>query len=180
MKKYLLLLLLFTAGLTNLFAQHISFIGIPLGQTERIFVRSLQQKGFKYASNTYQSKWYDGPFWNYKEARVMLEVENGKVTSVSAYHKNPNLYNRLSDFNNLVNGLSKKYGKRHNLFDYFTKDDFYVTNGYYWKVSGGYVVASYSLNEMTGSIIFDVRYVDNSNSIISLKRGRSRNRAGDL
>ena len=178
-KYYLLLLLLFV--FTNLSAQHISFMGIKLGQSEKVVDRMLLQKGFRYVgkNNVMYTKMYDGTFWNFQNTRINTEVENGKVTTISLC-PSPELYNKISDFNYLVQGLDKKYGKHRLISDFFKVSNLAGNYGYYWKVSGGFIVTYYATNSITGDILICIDYIDNTDKRIILERGRMRNTDNDL
>ena len=86
MKKYLLLIT-FLFGLESIYAQHISFMGIQLGQDVSIVDRSLREKGF-WRENNYgvESMYiYSGEFWKYKKASVIFCSLNGKVDEISVH-----------------------------------------------------------------------------------------------
>lgn len=180
MKKSVMLFVL-SFFVMNLFAQHISFVGIQLGQSEEVVDRMLRQKGFQYVgvNNVMQTKMYNGPFWEYQEIRLNTVVENGKVTAIEmcpAY----DIYYQMSDFTHLVNSLDIKYGHHKLISDYFKVSDLAGTNGYYWIVNGGFIVSYYSQNSITGKLLISIEYLDTTNKRIVLEKGRKRNTENDL
>jgi len=179
MKRYLILLA-FSLSFINLYSQHLSFLGIQLGQSEAAIDRQLQQKGFQYAGvNNYAlTKKYIGKFWIYPYTILNTEVENGKVTSILV-GPDPDVYVKISDFDHLVNNLDKKYGSHQNIFNLF-KNSFYCEKGYSWRVKGGYIAAFYSINPVTNKIIMSIRYMDNTNSRVVLGKGKKRDTSNDL
>lgn len=176
-----MLLLVLSFVFANLYAQHISFMGIQLGQSENVVDRMLKQKGFRFVgiNNVMFTKMYDGTFWRFQNTRLNTEVENGKVTAITLC-PSYEIYNRPSDFNNLVSNLDKKYGKHHNISNFFTSGRYVREKGYYWRVTGGYIVSYYAQNEYTREIIISIDYLDNTNKEIIYLLGRKRNTENDL
>lgn len=128
MKKSIIILIL-TCVFAKTFAQHIDFLGIPLGQPIKAFERSLLAKGFTYSGEP-GTHTYKGEFWKYNLAYLVVEVENGRAVGVLVAP----LRSDFDDLNRLVYSLQKKYGK------YTTKNG----NEYWWKVRGGDIKASYN------------------------------------
>ncbi len=180
MKKYLMLIT-FLFGFISIHAQHISFMGIQLGQSERVVDRLIRQKGFRFVgiNNVMLTKMYDGTFWHFEDTRLNTEVENGKVTAISL-SPSYRIYNQMSSFNSLVSGLDRKYGNHRPIADFFTSSDFADRKGYYWKATGGFVVAYYAQNELNGEILISIEYLDNSNKQVIIEKGRKRDRSNDL
>lgn len=180
MRKYLLLIT-FLFGFESIYAQHISFMGIQLGQSGKTVDRMLLQKGFKYDGNvTYsQNKRYKGPFWIFDEVIMSSEIENGKVTAINI---SPIIgtYEQMSDYNYLIRNLDKKYGRNHPISQYFKYSDIADNEGNYWKVSGGYIVAYYVNKPYSEKIMIYLCYIDNTNKRILLEQGRKRNKNNDL
>ena len=182
MKKYLLLLTLLF-GFKSLYAQHISFMGIQLGQSEKIVDRMLLQKGFVHPTlngNILPTS-YKGAFWKYQDSRLYTEVEDGKVTSVQVWP--PYECNKMSDYNSLVRNLDNKYGRHYNIKYVFTHDnDFTSTDGgACWLVTGGFIVVYYVYNPGNrNEIAFRIRYIDKTNKRVILEKGRKRNTDNDL
>ena len=180
MKKVVILFIVSFCFVT-LFAQHISFVGIQLGQSEQVVDRMLRQKGFQYVgvNNVMQTKMYNGTFWKFQDTRLNTEVEDGRVTAITlcpAY----NTYNQKSDFTNLVQSLDKKYGRHRLISDFFKVSDLAGTDGFYWIISGGYIVSYYAQNSITGKILISIDYLDRTNKRIILENGRRRNTNNDL
>lgn len=179
--KKLLLLFVFSFTLLDLFGQHISFLGIPMGQSESVFDKKLRQKGFVYKgiNNVFETRMYDGTFWNYRNTRINVEYENGKATSVNV-GPNEKIYNSISEFNKLVSSLDKKYGKHHPKENLFTHFLFYLGTGYYWKVTGGYIVASRISTDDPSKIMIMIYYLDNTSHYVIYELGQRRNTSNDL
>ena len=107
MKRFLLLSLAFIFAL-NLFAQHISFMGIQLGQPVSNIDRMLVNKGFVFKRMIDDvRKSYDGNFWIYNKVNLSYYVDNGIVTTI---YLSPVLgtFDKMSDYNNLVYNLDSK------------------------------------------------------------------------
>ena len=162
-------------------SKHISFLGIQLGQSESVIDRMLQQKGFRYVgvNNVMLTKMYDGTFWKYQDTRLNTEVENGRVTAISV-SPSYKLYDKISDYNNLVHNLDNKYGRHKHVSNFFKSSDIAGNNGFYWKLSGGYIVIYYSKNPITEKIIISIYYLDNTNQRVILENGSKRNTDFDL
>lgn len=180
MKKVVILFIVSFCFVT-LFAQHISFVGIQLGQSEQVVDRMLRQKGFQYVgvNNVMQTKMYNGTFWKFQDTRLNTEVEDGRVTAITlcpAYDR----YNQMSDFTYLVSSLDKKYGNHKAISSFFKASDLAGNDGYYWKTSGGYIVSYYAYNSITGKILISIDYLDRTNKRIVLESGRKRNTDDDL
>lgn len=175
MKKYLLIILFFLA-FSNSHAQHISFLGISLGQTQETVDKLLRQKGFKYVGEAYEpAHMYEGAFWIYKKVSIMARTHNKKVTEILVT-PSKTLYNTKTDVNNLVNGLNKKYGK------YCSINDEY--NGrlvsYNWAIQGGAIQVTYSPNQ-TGDLYISLRYIDYSSQLyVNPIKAKNRNTKDDL
>ena len=178
MKKYLIIIVLFFCAF-NIYGQHISFMGVQLGQSESVIDRMLRQKGFRYVgvNNVVGTRMYNGKFWKFEDTTINTEVESGKVTGILV-GPSYKLYTRVSDYNNLVQNLNKKYGKGHPISNFFKYSDIARNSGLYWKISGGYIVAYYTTYTKTHEI--KLYYLDNSNKRILLEKGRRRNTNDDL
>ncbi len=115
----------------NTFAQHIDFLGIPLGQPMKAFDRSIQAKGFARngESQVPNLHHYKGKFWRFEITYLIVEEENGRASRVTVAP----LRSDISDLNSLVNSLIKKYGR------YTQKEG----NEYVWKLRGGEIRAVY-------------------------------------
>ena len=171
MKKYLLLLTLLF-GYICTYAQHISFMGIQLGQSVSIVDRSLREKGF-WRENTYGVEsvyMYSGEFWKYKKASIIFISLNGKVDEISVYpaQVNPSTglttsYFSKEQYNDLIKNLTKKYGK------------YSIKKGldYTWKLEGGEISASYE-----GENIM-ISYIDRD-KIKERQKRQKRNKDNDL
>ncbi len=162
-------------------AQHLSFMGIQLGQPERTFDRMLRQKGFQYVgtNNVMLTKMYQGTFWKFKNTTINTEVENGRVTSVLV-GPSEHIYNKMSDFNNLVRNLDAKYRKHYQISSFFKNSFLADRDGYFWKAPGGYIVAYYSRYSGSSNIMISIEYMDRTNKIVVLENGRNRNTDDDL
>ncbi len=125
--KRIFLLSLFAICVINLCAQHIKFMGIPLGQPLSVIHQQLKQKGFVYEMNTVLYSAYKGDFWKYRNVGLTAQIEGGIVTSImvdiDAPKSTPGIH-----FNELVGSMNKKYGK------YYIKRN---NTNYIWKVIGG-------------------------------------------
>ena len=174
MKRYICILF-FLCVLANLHAQHISFLGFQLGQTKEITDRLLRQNGFEYSGwSRYDNDYlYNGDFWIYCETRLRVTVEGGLVTAIQIEIPKEK-YNKMADFNKLLNNLNSKYGKiysKESISKYF-----YF---YYWKVKGGYVMASYfKKSDFEDDIGFSLSYIDCTNKtykkpIVTKKRNKN-------
>lgn len=181
MYKKLYLVLLFTISSSCLIAQHISFLGIRLGQSEMIVDKALQEKGFKYQGmNVFgQKRMYEGPFWNFDKTIINLSSENGVATDVCVFPVGSFFQ---YDYDALVRALDNKYGEHqsaHNLFQGILL--WFVDLEYYWKTDGGYIVTSIvhkeapNENEMSISIY----YLDNTSTNVLQVRGLN-SRGNDL
>ena len=129
------LLLLMTCAFAFTSAQHLAFMGIPMGQPMGTFCQSLKQKGF-YKEHNYINSMQEfiGDFWKFKNVRVYVASDNGLVyhVTVSTHKAYP-----LSTYNNLVNSFTQKYGK-------CTAKKGYT---YTWKVKGGEILTFYLNNK---------------------------------
>ena len=165
----------------NLFAQHISFMGIQLGQSERIVDRMIRQKGFTFDGHIRytDNMRYKGPFWKYEEVILSTHVDNNKVTEIVL---SPTLgtYETKFDFNNLVNNVDKKHGKHHPISNFFHYSDFAKYDGYYWRVAGGYIVTYYVKKPVGDELMIYLHYIDYTDKQILLENGRKRNTNDDL
>ncbi len=180
MKKELICLLLFVCSV-NLQAQHVTFVGIRLGQSVSVIDRLLKQKGFEVDEviKAYYHTRYKGDFWKYKDVAINTMVDNGIVTGISA-SPSPYRYGSISDYNDLVTNLDRKYGRHHNISSFFKHSDFADHDGYYWRIQGGYIVASYCYNADRSRVLFSVDYLENNNRIIVYELAKKRNTQNDL
>ena len=179
MKRFLLLSLAFIFAL-NLFAQHISFMGIQLGQPVSNIDRMLVNKGFVFKRMIDDvRKSYDGNFWIYNKVNLSYYVDNGIVTTI---YLSPVLgtFDKMSDYNNLVYNLDSKYGKHYPVSNFFKYSTIANNKGYYWNVSGGYIVVTYVNKPNSDEIFYTLEYVDYTNSRILLEKARRRNTNNDL
>ena len=181
MKKFIATICLYIFCVT-LNAQHLSFMGIQLGQQESTFDRMLKGKGFRYVgiNNARFTRMYKGEFWRFGEVTINTESEENKVTSVfilSPY----GAYLKMPDFNLLVHSLDEKYGKHHPISSFFKYSEFSDDTGFYWKTPGGYIV-TYYLRYPTNyeQIMISIYYLDNTNHRIVQERGNKRNKDNDL
>lgn len=163
------------------YSQHISFMDIQLGQSESIVDRMLQQKGFRYVgvNNAMLTKMYDGTFWKFQNTRLNTEVNNGVVTAIRI-SPSYEIYDKISYFNDLVYNLDRKHGSHRNISDFFKSSDIAGRNGFYWRVSGGYIATYYAKNPITEKIIISIDYLDNTDKRIILESGSKRNTNNDL
>ncbi len=159
-------------GLESIYAQHISFMGIQLGQSVSIVDRSLRQKGFLRENNHASQKMYiySGEFWKYKNVSISCYSEDGKVNSISVSPEKDSPLsgfptNRFSkeDYNNLIKNLTKKYGK------YSTKKGL----DYTWELEGGEITASYYKESIY------IHYTDRT-SPDYIRKHQKRNKENDL
>ena len=151
------LIFFFLCVFANLYAQHINFMGIPLGQTKDVTDHLLRQNGFKYEGYSGNGPLYKGDFWIYNGIRLRLTVEGRFVTAITVEILDKK-YKKKEEFNKLVNNLNSKYGKiysKKNISQYF-----YF---YYWKVKGGFISADYFLNEYKNFEGFSLSYIDYTN-----------------
>lgn len=175
MKKFVILFVVSFCVVT-LFAQHLSFLGIPLGQSQATIDQLLRQKGFKYVGEAYEpAHMYEGAFWIYTKVSILARTDKGKVTEIIVTPSN-NLYNKKTDLNNLVSNLNKKYGKYYSIEDEF--------NGhlvsYNWVVKGGCIQVTYSPNSI-GEIYLSLRYIDYSSRLYTNPTApKNRNTRDDL
>ena len=156
------LLLLMTCAFAFTSAQHLAFIGIPMGQPMGTFCQSLKQKGFYKEFNVINSvQEFTGDFWKFKNVRVYVMSDNGLVSNVtvSARQAYP-----LSTYNNLVNSFTQKYGK-------CTAKKGYT---YTWKVKGGEIQTFYFDNKN-----ISIDYTDRI-STYYIKKYQKRNPNNDL
>lgn len=178
--KKLLFLLVFLPSFV--FGQnHLSFMGIRLGQSENAFCQKLKSKGFQYVgvNNVMHTKMFEGTFWKFQDTRINVERENGSATSVLV-GLSVKAYNSIDNFTDLVKGFDKKYGKHHSISVFFKVSEMAGNNGYYWKVNGGYIATYYDKNPINNEIMIGIRYMDNTNCRIILENGRRRNTNDDL
>ena len=149
-----------TCVFANTHAQHIEFLGIPLGQSFETFDRSLRGKGFVSGgeSQVPNLHHYNGKFWRFDIAYLVVEEENGRVTRVCITP----LRSDLNKFNSLVNSLTKKYGK------YSRKEG----DEYDWKIRGGEVRALYYRG-------IGIYYTDRTSSLY-INKYNKRNNEDDL
>lgn len=178
-KKLFFFLLLLTCA-SSISAQHISFAGIKLGQSESVVDRNLRQKGFAFQgiNNVFLSRMYEGAFWNYDKSWINLYSENGIATGVLV---SPQGVYYHSNYNKLVKALDKKYGKHYNAsgrFNMYLLGDERLQ--YYWKVAGGYIVTYCLDKENSNQVSFAIYFLDNLSNYVTKERGRSRNRSNDL
>ena len=174
--KKFLLLIVFILGIENIYAQHISFMGIQLGQSVNVVDRLLRQKGFKLEGDAprYRINTYTGDFWSFKEATLRTGCENGIVTEILISPKG--MVIKKDVFSELIKSLDKKYG------NHFIADDPYLDNTskkYCWKLKGGHIFVTESLS--SGKIGAYLGYVDKtSRTPIPVKKGYKRDTNNDL
>lgn len=180
MRKYFVFITLLF-GFTSMCAQHISFMGIQLGQSEKNIESQLLKKGFQYVgrNNVMYTKMYEGKFWKFENTRLNTIVEDGKVTAISLC-PSPRIYNQIPDYTNLVFSLDKKYGKHHVVSRSSKSPELAVNQDFFWIVAGGAIVTNYAQNEITGDIIICINYYDKTNSQMILGAGRNRDTDNDL
>ncbi len=103
--KKILLLLLFAMCEMNLSAQHIKFLGIPLGQSLSVFNQQLKQKGFIQEFYGISTIMYSGTFWK-SQADVLVYSERGNVVKIDvkmpASTNNPGI-----GYNELISSMTK-------------------------------------------------------------------------
>lgn len=160
------LIFLFLCVFANTFAQHIKFMGIPLGQPEGVVHNMLLKKELGMCG---KNKYY-GTFWKYENSDFTLNTNNGRVTSVNVIMDH-NTYHTNYDFNNLVTNLNSKYGK---YYAERIKNDIKVKE-YYWKVNGGYIKAYYFI-----PTFFGLQYIDSSDKTFIPPKVNKRNSDDDL
>ena len=143
-------------------AQHLAFMGIPMGQPLGIFSKSLKQKGFYREYSAISSvQEFTGDFWKFKNVHVFVASDNGLVfhVDVSTRKAYP-----LSTYNNLVNSFTQKYGK-------CTAKKGYT---YTWKVKGGEIQTFYFDNKN-----ISIAYEDRISSYY-IRKYQKRNPINDL
>ena len=165
MKRNLLLLFMIYVS-ANAFAQHINFMGIQLGQPVEVVHNILIKKGL----SMYGKNKYNGTFWKFENSDFTLNTKNGRVTSVNV-NMDINRYRTIDDFNNLVKNLNSKYGK---YYAERVKNDIKVKE-YYWKVTGGYIMAYYLI-----PTCFGIQYIDSSDKTFIPPIVNKRNSDNDL
>ncbi len=154
---------------THIFAQHISFLGIQLGQSQATIDRLLRQKGFRYTGEAYEpAHMYEGAFWIYQNVSILARTYNGRVTEIIV-SPSKYLYNKMSDFNNLVSNLNRKYGNYHSTGQY-------PTLNYNWQVKGGRIQAN--CVDFKDSVAFNIRYIDYTS--VYYNKPQKRNWSDDL
>ena len=126
-------------------AQHLSFMGIPLGQDEKIFIQSIKEKGFRlHIKGTAAGDVYRGDFWKFMDCSLCFfngyNFTNGSHYTESVHiiaskqnvpEVSPALYGQL------VNTLDSKYGKHHNATEYMSG----YRDGYLWIRPEGFIVS---------------------------------------
>lgn len=154
-------------------AQHITFLGIQLGQTEATTDKLIRLKGFNYVGRAYEpANIYEGAFWIYKNSNLLARTYKGKVTEIIVT-PNSYQYNQEADFYTLVKNLNKKYGK----YCATTNNGLILT--YIWKIKGGCIEASKA--GRTSKISLSIRYIDYSSIYYkNPKDSYNRNRNNDL
>lgn len=155
-----------TSIFVSTLAQHIEFIGIPLGQPTGVFCNSLKQKGFN-RNYYFKQPTFSGDFWKFKNVEVDVISDNGLVccVSVSTSEDYP-----LSTYNNLVNSFTKKYGK------YTTKEGY----DYTWKVKGGEITTLYYNSNFLGKHTrIMIMYIDRT-STVYIRKYQKRDPNNDL
>lgn len=147
------------------YAQHMTFIGIPLGQSQETVDRALKQKGFKYTGEALEpAHMYEGPFWIYPKVTVLARTYNRKVTEIIVTINDQN-----ADAQQLIRNISKKYGK------YKSIDKGLFWDSYNWSARYGNVQVTINSTFLT------VRYIDNtSRYYVNHSGSRNRNRNDDL
>lgn len=173
---------LFMMCVVNLNAQHISFLGIQLGQSESNVDRLLRQKGFtleKKVNGYFYARRYKGDFWKFEDVAVNTIVDNGLVTGISAC-PSPFKYNSISYYNDVVKNLDRKYGRHFPISSFFKYSEYADKKGYYWRVKGGYIVTDYVYSSDGEMVLIDIVYLDNTNRDIILEHGKKRRTDDDL
>ena len=177
MRKEILFYLILILNISNLYAQHISFLGIQLGQSETVTDRLIRQRGFDYIGRAYEpANMYEGTFWMYKTVGILARTYNSKVTEIIVTPKS-SIYNKTEDFNKLINGLNKKYGKN------YTKVNKPYLIAYVWIVNGGSIEATkfHNIGNENRGITISLRYIDKSSILYKNPRmSYKRNKANDL
>lgn len=163
-RSFLLFIMIYVFA--NTFAQHIKFMGIPLGQPVEVIHNMLLKKELGMCG---KNKYY-GTFWKYENSDFTLNTKNGRVTSVNV-NMDINRYRTIDDFNNLVKNLNSKYG---NYYAERVKNDIQVKE-YYWKVTGGYIMAYYFI-----PTFFGIQYIDSSDKTFIPPKVNKRNSNDDL
>ena len=148
----------------NLSAQHIKFLGIPLGQSLSVFNQQLKQKGFIQEFYGISTIMYSGTFWK-SQADVLVYSERGNVVKIDvkmpASTNNPGI-----GYNELISSMTKKYGKC-----YERKNHHYT-----WKVNGGAICVDYTYFQ---GRVYQIQYYDKTSNYYSKKFG-GRNYDDDL
>lgn len=147
-------------------AQHVTFLGIPLGQSQEVIDRALKKKGFKYTQEAYEpAHMYEGAFWIYSNVSVLARTHRGKVTEIIVHpldsYVNPQL---------LIKNLNKKYGK------YKSIEKNAITTSYNWSLRYGNIQVTFDPHQYTS-----LRYIDNTSLYYyKLSDSYNRNKRNDL
>ena len=162
MSKIVLLLGLLLYFSTT-YAQHLSFMGIQLGQDEKVFVQSIKAKGFKFKKKVPLGDVYEGDFWKLMDCELFyfqgsnlatgfnyIESVHIIATKQNVPEVSPTLYKQL------VSNMDSKYGKHYNVTDYIST----YTSGYLWIKHGGYIVTQ--LDDGLEGLTISINYLDNS------------------
>lgn len=177
MKKKIIFYFIFMLSISNIYAQHINFLGIQLGQSETIIDRLIRQRGFDYVGRAYEpANMYEGAFWMYKTVGVLARTYKGEVTEIIVTPKS-SIYNKAEDFNKLINGLNKKYGK------HYTKINKPYLITYIWIINGGSIEATkfHRIGNEYSDITISLRYIDKTSILYKdPKNSYKRNKSNDL
>lgn len=166
MKK--ILVLFFVLGcIIHIYAQHISFVGIPLGRSQEIVDRDLRKKGFKYIQEAYEpAHMYEGAFWIYPKVSVLARTHKKKVTEIIVHPMDS-----YSDPQLLIKHLNKKYGK------YKSIEKTAILTSYNWSLLYGNVQVTI---DRTNQYI-SLRYIDNTSLYYyDMSSSNNRNKKNDL
>ena len=118
-------------------AQHLSFMGVPMGGNLQTFIQSLKNKGLriKYSGSHIDEDWVNmtGDFWQFNDVTILIKapyIDKG-VTSVTVQFARAN----RSTFSQLIQSLDKKYGKHTIERNVIGQGD----TKYYWCTQSGNV-----------------------------------------
>ena len=128
MKRCLLVLVLLLS-LGNLYAQHIEFMGIQLGQPRDVVNHMIVRKGYRFVGSCDTFDLFTGRFWNFKNVSLSAHHDFGKVTCITIH---VNDKTNWSDKDKLVASLKKKYGSP-------IGSEPGPFNSEIWKVNGGHI-----------------------------------------
>ena len=130
------------------YAQHISFVGIPLGRSQEIVDRDLRKKGFKYIQEAYEpAHMYEGTFWIYPKVSVLARTHKEKVTEIIVHP-----VDSYCDPQKLIKHLNKKYGK------YKSMEKTVLLTSFNWPLKYGIVQVTIDKTKQ----YITLRYIDNT------------------